>query len=80
MIMDMEKEKNKLVKTLFQQSAKVKTWNDKLALSITILKLKKLGVFNEAQVMELRSMYELVSGIWIVAETKVKDKEVKNNE
>jgi len=79
MMMDMEKEKNKLVKTLFQQSAKVKTWNDKLALSITILKLKKLGVFNEAQVMELRSMYELVSGIWIVAETEIK-KELKNNE
>lgn len=78
MIMDMEKEKNKLVKTLFQQSAKVKTWNDKLALSITILKLKKRGVFNEAQVMELRAMYELVSGIWIVAETKV-EKELKNN-
>ena len=75
MIMDMEKEKNKLVKTLFQQSAKVKTWNDKLALSITILKLKKLGVFNEAQVMELRAMYELVSGIWIVAETKVEKEE-----
>ena len=62
---------NKLIKTLFQQTKKVKTWNDKLDLSITILKLKRLGVFNDAQVMELRTMYELISGVWIVAETKV---------
>jgi len=70
MTVDIEKEQNKLIKTLFQQTKKVKTWNDKLELSITILKLKKLGVFNDAQVMELRSMYELVSGVWIVAETE----------
>ena len=67
---DMEK-RNRLLKALFQQTKKVKTQNDKLALSITILKLKKLGVFNDAQVMELRTMYELVSGIWIIAEIEV---------
>ena len=78
MTVDIEKEQNKLIKTLFQQTKKVKTWNDKLDLSITILKLKKLGVFNDAQVMELRTMYELISGVWIVAETEV-EKELKNN-
>ena len=62
---------NKLIKTLFQQTKKVKTVNDKIELSITILKLKELGVFNDAQVMELRTMYELVSGVWIVAEINV---------
>lgn len=67
---DIEKQ-NKLIKTLFQQTKKVKTWNDKLELSITILKLKNLGVFNDAQVMELRTMYELISGVWIVAETEI---------
>lgn len=71
MTVDIEKEQNKLIKTLFQQTKKVKTWNDKLDLSITILKLKRLGVFNDAQVMELRTMYELISGVWIVAETEV---------
>lgn len=75
MIVDIEKERNKLITTMFQQTKKVKTWNDKLALSITILKLKRLGVFNDAQVMELRTMYELISGVWIVAETKIKENE-----
>ncbi len=75
MIVDIEKERNKLIATMFQQTKKVKTWNDKLALSITILKLKRLGVFNDAQVMELRAMYELISGVWIVAETKIKENE-----
>lgn len=71
---DIEKA-NKLIKIMFQQTKKVKTWNDKLELSITILKLKRLGVFNDAQVMELRTMYELISGVWIVAETKIKEEE-----
>ena len=79
MTVDIEKEQNKLIKTLFQQTKKAKTWNEKLELSITILKLKELGAFTDDQVMELRTMYELISGVWIVAETEV-EKELKNNE